>query len=118
MSLGNLTYNNYLAPNDTLIGQSYIDNVVLYPGNNSFPLRASNAQQPVVSALGVKPYCQTGMISLTIEPVNCTFNGVEIPYLLQSLTNITQILPVGQAIEKASNGLTSYYCPGEDGHPA
>lgn len=110
ITLGNLTYDTYIAPNNTYIGKTNINDVTLYPGNNTFPLVASTVQAPVIAALGVRPYCQTGNVELTLVPSNLTYNGVEIPYLLQSLTNISQTLPVGQAIEKATDHLLSYYC--------
>ena len=111
LDIGNITFNTYAAPNQTLVGQSFLKNVVLGPGDNTFPIVASVQQQPIIAALGVRPACETGLVNVTLEPVSVTNNGADLPYLLQGMSNITQLLPLGDAITAATNGFAHYYCP-------
>ena len=111
LNIGNLTYNTYAAPNDTFVGPTVINNVVLHPGDNILPTVASIQQQPIIAALGVRPSCENGLVNVTLVPANVTNNGIFLPYLLQGLTNVTQTLPLGDAISAATNGFAHYYCP-------
>lgn len=109
-TIGDVTYKNYIMPNMTYIGDSFIPNLVLRPGNNTVPTNASVQNGPVIDALGERPACATGMVETILVPSNVTYNGVELPYYLKSLANVTQLLPLGQAIESATMGLAKYYC--------
>ncbi|CAD6564819.1 MAG: hypothetical protein ASARMPREDX12_004445 [Alectoria sarmentosa] len=37
---GNVTFNNYLYATDTLLGTTTLNNLTLYPGNNTLPMRS------------------------------------------------------------------------------
>lgn len=109
--IGNVTYRNYINPGQVYIGDSVINNLKLQPGNNSFTTTASTAQQPVVAALGTRPACENGIVETILVPSNVTYHGVVLPFYMASLANMTQQLPLGQAIEAATNNITHFYCP-------
>ncbi|CAK7213917.1 hypothetical protein SEUCBS140593_002008 [Sporothrix eucalyptigena] len=81
--IGNVTFNTYL--NGSLVGTSYIDNVVLSPGNNTYPLRAKIEQSPILTAVQSEPWCQTGIVPMDLSGLSVTNNGQDLPYFANAL---------------------------------
>ncbi|KAK3366858.1 hypothetical protein B0T24DRAFT_369576 [Lasiosphaeria ovina] len=96
--LGNATFYNYLLGQD--VGEVYLDNVILRPGNdNHFFLNSTIQQNPVISALQEKPYCDTtkGVIPFQLRGKTVFNHGQSLPYFADALgaTNQTIDLDVG-----------------------
>jgi hypothetical protein len=87
--------------NGTFIGQSYLTDLVLVPGNNTVPLQgAINTTQVVEIVAGDPAAYASGVIPLTITGNASVYDGEEIPYYtealqalpLQASMNLTQVL--------------------------
>ncbi|EEA21337.1 hypothetical protein EYB25_007393 [Talaromyces marneffei] len=99
VELGNVTLNVYV--NDTLIGNTFINNVTLMPGDNHLPLRSSINQTQVLSFVtGTAPPYPGGILPIIIRGNSSVYGGVEIPYFSKALQsnplttqlNITDVL--------------------------
>lgn len=58
LEIGNATFANFFDGKD--IGELFIDNMSLVPGNNNVSVRATIEQTPVLGALGKRPVCEEG----------------------------------------------------------
>ena len=58
LEIGNATFANFFGGKD--IGELFIDNMSLVPGNNNVSVRATIEQTPVLGALGKRPVCEEG----------------------------------------------------------
>ncbi|KAI1369337.1 hypothetical protein F5Y08DRAFT_293073 [Xylaria arbuscula] len=92
LEIGNTTFTSYL--NDEDVGQTYINNLVLRPGNNTFATSADIQQLPIVSALTQKPLCELeGKLPFRLKGKDVVNNGQVLPYfrdaLAASYQNIT-----------------------------
>ncbi|OKL59514.1 hypothetical protein UA08_05107 [Talaromyces atroroseus] len=99
VAMGNVTLD--VSVNGTQIGQSYLTNLVLAPGNNSVPLQGTiNTTQVLGLITGNTSAYSSGVLPLGIRGISSVYNGQEIPYfsqalqanLLQTPMNITQVL--------------------------
>lgn len=93
--IGNVTFNTYL--NGSLIGNSYINNVVLSPGNNTFAFRSSIQQTPVLNAVQSEPWCKTGIVPMDLSGKAVENNGQPLAYFADALAshNTTVQLDLG-----------------------
>ncbi len=80
---GNVTFATFL--NGSNVGTSYVDNVFLAPGNNTYPYRATMAQLPVVSAVQSEPWCQDGVVPFTISGRSVENHGESLVYFSDAL---------------------------------
>lgn len=98
--LGNVTFHNYLF--DKEVGTVYIDNLVLSPGDNHYPMRATVTDLgALLTALGEKPYCeQKGVLPFGLRGKTDVRNGQPLPYFVDALAafNQTVQIPIGQAL--------------------
>lgn len=96
--------------NGTAIGQSFINNLTLVPGNNTVPL-ASNVSQITVLDMITGPDApyKNGLLPVDIKGNRSEYNGQELPYFTEALSaNVLSVtLNVGAALEKAINGTTA-----------
>ncbi|KAK0628403.1 hypothetical protein B0T17DRAFT_490602 [Bombardia bombarda] len=104
--IGNTTFYNYLLGQD--IGEVFIDNLILKPGNdNVFDMRATIEQGPIVTALGKKPYCDEtkGVLPVQLRGKNVTNNGQYLSYFADALASANQTieLDVGGTLKKSLN---------------
>lgn len=83
ISQGNVTFNTYL--NGSLVGNSYINNVLLAPGNNTFAFRASIEQSPILSAVQTEPWCQTGIVPMDLSGKAVVNHGQPLAYFADAL---------------------------------
>ncbi|KAI0970304.1 hypothetical protein F4678DRAFT_136304 [Xylaria arbuscula] len=92
LDIGNTTFTNYFNGSD--IGQTYINNLMLYPGNNSFSTSADIAQLPIITALTQEPFCKLkGKLPFQLRGKDVENNGQVLPYfrdaLAGTLLNVT-----------------------------
>ncbi|KAH6630738.1 hypothetical protein B0J18DRAFT_110726 [Chaetomium sp. MPI-SDFR-AT-0129] len=107
--LGNVTFHNYLF--DKEVGTVYIDNLVLNPGDNHYPMRATMEDLgALLTALGQKPYCegkgdQKGVLPFGLRGKTDVRNGQPLPYFNDALAahNQTVQIPIGQALRDHLN---------------
>jgi len=93
---GNASFTTYLLGQD--VGVTYMDNMVLRPGLNTFNIHASISQGAVVNALQLKPYCeQGGLLPFELTGKDVVNKGQHLTYYSQALgaANQTVDLPIG-----------------------
>jgi hypothetical protein len=76
--MGNITLD--LAVNGTAIGQSFINDLVLVPGNNTFSMTSVVNETIVVEKLP-----KNGILPVTITGNSSVYNGEVIPYFTEAL---------------------------------
>ena len=98
---GNATFFNYLLGKD--VGTVYIDNILLFPGENKFPMRATVDNGAVLAALGSKPYCdeKKGMLPLVLRGKAVMNNGEPLSYFADALGSHNQTIDVDVGSEVA-----------------
>ncbi|KAI3334762.1 hypothetical protein F4824DRAFT_179036 [Ustulina deusta] len=114
LEIGNTTFTNYFNGED--VGRVYINNLVLYPGNNTFFTSADISQLPIINALTQEPFCELqGRLPFQLKGKAVVNNGQVLPYfrdaLVASSQNITidlgdaakQIGITAECIESSSN---------------
>lgn len=77
-----------LSTNDTFLGQSTINNLVLKPGNNTVPMLSTLDQDKLLGLLGQLPE-GTYTIPLTIVGNSSVYDGQDIPYFTAALLENT-----------------------------
>ena len=111
LSMGNVTFFTSLSATATSppvpIGNVSIDNLVLQPGSNTFPIRAQVDQGAVVGAL-LSTY-KDGMVPMDIVGNTAIYNGQHLTYFESALQGLTQhvTLDVGSAIKSTVQNLNS-----------
>ncbi len=92
---GNATFSTLL--NNTAIGPTYIDNMLLVPGNNNYSIRANITQLPVIAAVTQEPYCNNGTLPLDFLGVSVINHGQDLGYFETGfkLNKQTVEVPVG-----------------------
>ncbi|KAL2002178.1 hypothetical protein VTN02DRAFT_475 [Thermoascus thermophilus] len=109
LEMGNLTFT--LSVGGTPIGQSRLPNVLLRPGANHVPMRATVNESLVLAMVtgtggnasnaSNASHSATGTLPLTITGASSVYRGREIPYFTRALAAnpITVDLDVGRALE-------------------
>lgn len=102
-AMGNLTMDMFVG--DVLIGNSTLRDVVLRPGNNTFPLRGVTNQTAVVQLLFTE--YKSGIFPINVVSRRVVYDGQDLPYYEQALqaNNLTVHLNVIEILQKA--GLAS-----------
>lgn len=116
LEIGNATFNNYLE--GALVGTVFIDNIILYPGlNNTFPMRATIENAPVLTALGKKPYCDEtkGVLPFQISGKTVTNYGQSLTYFADALASHNQTLDIDVGTPVAALLGSPVGCAGEGG---
>jgi hypothetical protein len=116
LEIGNATFNNYLL--GQLVGTVFIDNIILYPGlNNTFPMRATIEQVPVLGALSTKPYCDEtkGVLPFQISGNTVTNYGQSLTYFADALASHNQTLDIDVGTPVAALLGSPVKCAGEGG---
>ncbi|KAI1336844.1 hypothetical protein F5Y15DRAFT_392378 [Xylariaceae sp. FL0016] len=108
LEVGNATFANFF--NGSVIGNTTIDNLILYPGGNQFSAQAEISVVPVLKALLQEPYCENGILPIQLSGTSVINNGQSLPYFANALgaQNQTLQLNIGQA---AKNNGFNYTCP-------
>ncbi|KAH8675783.1 hypothetical protein BX600DRAFT_494225 [Xylariales sp. PMI_506] len=109
IDVGNVTF--YTFFNESLVGETDLHNMVLYPGNNSFPVNGTIDQVAILNALDVQPYCSNGgILPIDITGNTVVNNGQSLSYFAQALGsyNETVSIDIGAAVKPL--GLT-VACP-------
>ncbi|KAI0858521.1 hypothetical protein F4860DRAFT_297974 [Xylaria cubensis] len=102
LDIGNTTFTNYF--NGMNVGQTYINNLVLYPGDNAFSTTSDIKQLPIINALTQKPYCELkGKLPFELMGSNVVNNGQVLPYFRDALaaTNQSVTIDLSEAAAKA-----------------
>ena len=103
---GNATFYNYLLGED--VGTVYIDNILLNPGENKFPMRATVDNGAVLTALGSKPYCdeKKGVLPLVLRGKTVVNQGQPLSYFADALGSHNQTVDVdiGTPVAKLLGG--------------
>jgi len=90
------------------MGQSFLDNLVLTPGNNTVPMTSTVDQAAIIKMFTAddNPY-KDGVVPFDIVGNSSVYNGKELPYFTKALAsnNLTVHLNVSKAL--AEIGLTS-----------
>ncbi|KAI9925892.1 hypothetical protein MW887_005698 [Aspergillus wentii] len=111
LALGNVTLN--LKTAGLIIGQGFLDNVVLKPGNNSMPLRATLSIQTVLENIldilsAQKSALTDGELEICASVNSTVYNGKHITYyeeVLNSLT-LTARVPIIKVLTDTVQGLS------------
>ncbi|KAL9100412.1 MAG: hypothetical protein Q9163_004210 [Psora crenata] len=105
LSMGNVTFTNLLPATastpSTPIGTSTLANLVLVPGNNTVPMRATVNQTLVIQAIAT--VYTNGMLPVDIVGESSVYDGQHLPYFEKALQGLTQhvTLNVGAALKAA-----------------
>jgi hypothetical protein len=86
------------------VGTTYLNNLVLKPGNNTVPMMGKVDQGAIITLLtsDTNPY-KDGVLPFDITGTATSYNGKELPYFTKALAAITLHvkLDVGAALAKA-----------------
>ncbi|KAI1376353.1 hypothetical protein F4677DRAFT_89314 [Hypoxylon crocopeplum] len=99
LDIGNTTFRTYF--NNTEIGTSYIQNMVLRPGTNDFFIWADINQTAVIDGLTQRPSCErNGTLTFELAGRDVTNAGQPISYFASALAAVNQSvdIPIGQAV--------------------
>ncbi|KAJ5584627.1 uncharacterized protein N7459_004427 [Penicillium hispanicum] len=96
--MGNVTLD--LSIDGRSMGQAYIDNLTLKPGNNTVQMTSAVNESAVINLLLFDSAYQNGIIPLVIRGNSSVYNGQELPYFTEALSannftvdvNISEIL--------------------------
>ncbi|KAJ8121719.1 hypothetical protein O1611_g10025 [Lasiodiplodia mahajangana] len=93
LEIGNTTFTTYF--NGSEIGQATIADLVLYPGNNIFPIRGDIQQLPIINALTQEPFCElSGNLPFQLSGNNVVNNGQVIAYFRDALASTNQSVTI------------------------
>ncbi|RWA08859.1 hypothetical protein EKO27_g6254 [Xylaria grammica] len=93
LEIGNTTFTNYF--NGEEVGRTYVNNLVLYPGNNTFFASADIEQLPIVNALTQEPFCELmGKLPFQLSGNDVVNNGQVLPYFRDALAASNQSITV------------------------
>ncbi|PYH99991.1 hypothetical protein BO71DRAFT_312932 [Aspergillus ellipticus CBS 707.79] len=81
---GNLTLD--LSVNKTAIGQVFINNLIIHPGNNTVPMTANISELTVAGMLSSYPGF---IIPVDITGNSSVYNGQVLPYITDALASLT-----------------------------
>ncbi|KAL2047328.1 hypothetical protein N7G274_001349 [Stereocaulon virgatum] len=88
ISMGNVTFNNYIANTPTFIGTTTLTNLTLHPGNNTLPMRSQINQSLVITQL--LSTFKDGMLPIDIVGNSSIYNGQHLPYVEEAFKSVTQ----------------------------
>ncbi|KAJ5670730.1 uncharacterized protein N7477_006093 [Penicillium maclennaniae] len=101
ISMGNVTLD--LSVGGTFMGQSYLNNLTIQPGNNYFPMTSAINQTTILNLISSKdnPYTD-GLVPFVITGNSSVYNGKELPYFTQALAanNLTVHLNITEALHE------------------
>ncbi|KAJ5179035.1 hypothetical protein N7492_002245 [Penicillium capsulatum] len=99
LDMGNLTLD--LSVRGKVMGQSYLDNLVLRPGNNTVPMTSTVDQAAIIKMLTSpnNPY-KDGVVPFEIGGNSSVYDGKQLPYFTEALraNNLTVKLNVTKAL--------------------
>ncbi|KAJ5390826.1 uncharacterized protein N7496_001894 [Penicillium cataractarum] len=99
ITMGNVTLDLSVA--GIPMGYSYLDNLVLKPGNNTVPMTSTVNESAIITMVtsSSNPY-KDGMVPFTITGNSSVYNGKQLPYFTQALAanNLTVSLNVTKAL--------------------
>jgi len=95
LDLGNVTFANFAA--DQNVGNLTINNLLLVLGLNRVNITAALNQTGVLSALNLKPACETGVVPFKLLGVDVVNHGKQIPYFLAALGSANQTVDINIA---------------------
>lgn len=101
LEIGNTTFTNFF--NDAVVGQTYINDLVLRPGNNTFSTTADIQQVPIIKALTQKPFCELdGKLPFKLQGEDVVNGGQTLPYFRDALaaTNQSITIDLSEAAKK------------------
>lgn len=83
------------------MGYSYLDNLVLKPGNNTIPMFSNVNQTGIIDLVaGDSAQYKDGIVPFTISGNSSVYDGKELPYFTKALAanNLTVHLNVSRAL--------------------
>ncbi|MCJ1359101.1 MAG: hypothetical protein MMC33_009101 [Icmadophila ericetorum] len=86
ISMGNVTFNNFVA--GTFVGTSSLENLVLKPGNNNLSMKSA-VNQTLIIGLVTTTYTD-GIVPIDVVGNSSVYNGVHLTYFEQALAANTQ----------------------------
>ncbi|OOQ91666.1 hypothetical protein PEBR_09010 [Penicillium brasilianum] len=99
ITMGNVTLDLSVAGQP--MGYSYLDDLVLKPGNNTIPMTSNVNQSAIISLVtsSSNPY-KDGVVPFTISGNSSVYDGKQLPYFTQALAanNLTVNLNVTKAL--------------------
>ncbi|KAF2236598.1 hypothetical protein EV356DRAFT_442974 [Viridothelium virens] len=101
IEFGNVTFN--VSVDGQNIGQSFLNNLMLMPGNHTYPLRSTTDQEAVIGLITSK--YKDGILPLTLIGESVVYNGQHLPYFEGPLRNSTQHLNLNVGPALAQLGL-------------
>ena len=120
ISMGNVTFDNYLPATDstprTRIGTSLLNNLTLTPGDNMVSMRSTINQTAVLGA--VKTTYKDGMLPVEIVGNSSIYNGEHLPYIEKPLQMMTQKITLNVLAALQSSGLDPKVLAGLLGGPS
>ncbi|KFY84639.1 hypothetical protein V500_09127 [Pseudogymnoascus sp. VKM F-4518 (FW-2643)] len=106
--VGNVTFGNYFEQKK--IGTLFIDDMFIRPGTNNVSVRATISQEPVITAVQKKPYCDDGILPFDLLGESVINHGQPLAYFADALALHAQStkIRVGAALKAA--GLDIAHC--------
>ncbi|KAL2053437.1 hypothetical protein ABVK25_006431 [Lepraria finkii] len=99
ISMGNVTFDNFIASTTTRIGTTTLTNLTLFPGNNTIPMRSQINQTLVLTQ--ILENFKDGMLPIDIVGNSSVYDGQHLVYFEKALASVTQhiTLNVGMALK-------------------
>ena len=107
LSMGNVTFDNYISRTNTPIGNTTLTNLVLRPGNNTVPMTAIIDQETVIDE--IKNNYEDGILPVDIEAQSVVYDGLHIGYFESAIRGVylNATLDVGAALMKAGVNISA-----------
>ena len=103
LSMGNVTFNNYIANgtgnrNSMFVGTTTLTNLTLVPGNNTVPMRSTVNQSLILTQ--IMESHRNGMLPIDIVGNSSVYEGQHLVYFEKALSSVTQrvTMDVGKAL--------------------
>ncbi|KAI0506117.1 hypothetical protein F5B22DRAFT_625287 [Xylaria bambusicola] len=106
LEIGNTTFTSFLNNED--VGQTYINNLILRPGNNTFVTTADIQQLPILKALTQKPLCELdGKLPFQLKGKDVVNKGQVLPYFRDALAASSQNVTIDLSEAAKKIGITA-----------
>lgn len=111
---GNVTFTNFADEQN--LGLLTIRNLVVRPGINRVNVEAELDQLKVLSIVGKKPYCDSGVVPFKLLGRDVENNGQKLDYFTKALASANQTveIDIGSIIKKKISGF-KVSCSGSQG---
>ena len=89
---GNVTFTNFV--DDEEVGELFINNLILVPGDNKVEITALMDQVKILDAARSKKYCKTGVVPVKLLGKSVVNHGQKLSYFATALGSKNQTVDI------------------------